>query len=277
MAARSRNGEAGSSAVGDAVTEFLDLAGHELRGPITSLKGQAQLFRRRLARQPGRETDLADVNKMLYQIERLEHELDVYLEAARLQRHRVRLMPEMCDLVDLARKLVELYAQSASSASIRMESDSPTLFALCDKRRVRLALGVLLANAVKYGGDSDVLVRVLQAGEAARIEVLDGGIGVPTDERSAIFEAYATGSNAENSGIGIGLYVARELARKHHGTVDVRARDDGGSVFWLEIPLMPPAGHSSGSDSAAAAAEAQEVAATGVRRSRSSKGRPADP
>ncbi len=274
MAARSRNDEAGSNAGGDAVAEFLDLAGHELRGPITSLKGQAQLFRRRLARQPGRETDLADVNKMLYQIERLEHELDVYLEASRLQRHRVRLMPEMCDLVDLTRKLVDLYAQSASSASVRMESESPTLFALCDKRRVRLALGVLLANAVKFGGEGDVLVRVLQASEEARIEVLDRGIGVPTDERAAIFEAYTTGSNAENSGLGLGLYVARELARKHHGTVEMRARDDGGSLFWLEIPLMPPAGHSIGSG--AAAAQAQEVAATGARRSRS-KGRPADP
>lgn len=262
MPTRTQKTEASSNAGSEAVAAFLDLAGHELRGPITSLKGQAQLFRRRLARQPDRETDVVGVNKMLYQIERLEHELDVYLEAARLQHKRVQVMPEMCDLVDLVRNLVALYAQSASSVAVRMESDLGTLFGMWDKRRVRLALGVLLANAVKYGGEGDILVRVFQTAAAARIEVFDQGIGIPPKERGAIFKAYTTGSNAENSGVGLGLYVARALARQHHGTVGVRAREGGGSVFWLELPLAPRAGRRTVPH--VAATNAQEPSLAGV-------------
>lgn len=240
MPARTSSTIAGHGAANDAVAEFLDLAGHELRGPITSLKGQAQLFRRRLARQNDREPDVAELNKMLYQVERLEHELDVYLEAARIQRKRARTVPELFDLADLVRKLVDLYAHSAASAAVRLETDTTTLFGVWDKRRLRLALSVLLANAVKYGGEAEVVVRLHQVGDTVRIEVLDHGIGIPSKERGAIFKAYATGSNAENSGVGLGLFVARELTRKHHGRIGVRPRDGGGSMFWMELPLTPP-------------------------------------
>src|SRR5215470_12585516 len=104
------SGGAGS----EAVVEFLDLAGHELRAPIAVLKGHAQILRRRFTKQPERGADLTEVQKMLYQIERLEHELDVYLEAARLMRGRVRLMLERGDLVAVIERLVTLYAQGVS-------------------------------------------------------------------------------------------------------------------------------------------------------------------
>lgn len=240
MPARTTSSPVGHVADADVIGEFLDLAGHELRGPITTLKGQAQLFRRRLVRKADREADVADLNRMLYQVERLEHEVDVYLEAARIQRRRVRLMPELCDLTELARKLVELYTHGAAGAAISLDADAPALFGFWDKRRLRLALSVLLGNAVKYGGENEVVVRIRQVEGTARVEVLDRGIGIPTKERGAVFKAYTTGSNAENSGVGLGLFVARELARKHHGRVGVQARGGGGSMFWLELPLTPP-------------------------------------
>jgi signal transduction histidine kinase len=224
----------------DAVAEFLDVAGHELRNPIASLKGHAQLFRRRVAKQEGREADVAELDKMLYQVERIEHELDVYLEAARLQRRRVHLTPDLCDLADLVRKLVDLYSHSVGGHDIRLELGADTLFGTWDKRRLRMAIEVLLANAVKYGREQEVLVRLLPTAEGARVEVLDRGIGVPGRERQTVFKAYARGTNVENGGVGLGLYVARELVRRHGGRIGVAAREGGGSVFWLELPLRVP-------------------------------------
>jgi len=224
----------------DAVAEFLDVAGHELRNPIASLKGHAQLFRRRVAKQQGREADVAELDKMLYQVERIEHELDVYLEAARLQRRRVQLTPDLCDLPEIVRKLVELYSHSVGGHDIRLELGADTLFGTWDKRRVRMAVEVLLANAVKYGREQEVVVRLLPLPGGARVEVLDRGIGVPGRERQSIFRAYARGSNVENGGPGLGLYVARALVRLHGGRIGVAAREGGGSVFWLELPLSVP-------------------------------------
>src|SRR5262249_22081012 len=181
---------------GEAVVEFLDLAGHELRSPIAVLKGHAQILRRRFAKQPGREADLTELQKMLYQIERLEHELDVYLEAARLMRGRVRLMLERGDLVAVIERLVSLYAQGVSWQAIGFEAKVEALPGEWDHRRVRLLVGALLTNALKYGREHDVVVRLSRASsDRARVEVEDQGIGVLPSERHQIFQPYKTGSN----------------------------------------------------------------------------------
>jgi len=222
---------------GDAVAEFLDLAGHELRSPLAVLKGHTQILKRRFTKQTERADDLTELQKMLYQIERLEHELDVYLEAARLLRGRIQLLPERCDLVALAQRLVDLYAQGASGQALRIATSVAALPGQWDARRVRLILGALLANAAKYGRDQEVVVRLSRERDLARVEVEDQGVGVPAAERHQIFRPYATGSNIENAGLGLGLYVARELARRQGGRVGLRRRPGGGSIFWIELPL----------------------------------------
>jgi signal transduction histidine kinase len=217
--------------------DFLDVAGHELRAPLTALKGHAQILQRRLAKQPERAADLDELQRMLYQIERLEHEIDVYLEAARMQSGRFQLMPESGDVVSLAQRLVGVYALNAGDDVIRFEWTEETIIAEWDRRRVRLALGALLANAVKYGLGNEIVVRLSSTPNDVRFEVLDRGLGIPARERRRVFGAYATGSNAENAGLGLGLFVAREIVRRHGGHMSMRARSGGGSIFWFELPL----------------------------------------
>jgi signal transduction histidine kinase len=223
---------------GSAVGDFLELAGHELRVPLAALKGYAQILQRRLAKQPERAADLADLQKVLYQVERLEHGLDIFLEASRLMGGRFQLAPEPADLVAMTQRLAEAYSASAAGETIRVEAAEDALEGTWDRRRLRLALSALLMNALKFGDEQEVVVAVARMADGVRVEVRDRGPGVPAGERRRIFDAYVTGSNTPNAGLGLGLYVAHEIVRHHGGRMGVRAQPDGGSIFWLELPLV---------------------------------------
>lgn len=235
------HGDTGATpgSAGDALDEFLDLAGHELRTPITALKGQVQLLQRRLRKEPSRDADLADLGKMMYQIERLNHELDVYLEASHIARKRFDLLPAPSDLVAQSRRLVETFTAAANAHTLVLNAPDEQIVGTWDTRRLLMAIEALLTNALKFSRGGDIEVRVTRDGDMARVEVADRGIGVPSGERTRIFEAYNRGSNAENAGAGLGLYVVRETIRRHRGRVGMRARPGGGSVFWFTVPLAP--------------------------------------
>jgi signal transduction histidine kinase len=221
-----------------ALDAFLDVAGHELRIPITALKGQVQLMQRRLRREVGRERDLADLDKIAYQVERLTHEVDIYLAAAHIAERRLIVQPELGDLAAVVARLVGIYSAGAAGHVVRLESSIESLPGVFDKRRAEQALGVLLANALKYSPSGEVVVRLRERNGAALLEVLDRGVGVLAKDRKHIFARYGRGSNIENAGAGLGLYVARELVTRQGGHIGVRARPEGGSIFWIELPLQ---------------------------------------
>src|SRR5579884_1165242 len=171
----------------NALDQFLDIAGHELRIPITALKGQVQLMQRRLRREEGRERDLGDLDKIAYQVERLTHEVDIYLAAAHIAEHRLVVQPEPGDLAAVVSRLVGIYAAGTAGHAVRLESNVTSLPGVFDKRRVEQALGVLLANALKYSPKGEVVVRLGERNGAALLEVIDSGVGVPAKDRKRIF------------------------------------------------------------------------------------------
>jgi len=209
--------------------------------PLTALKGQMQLMQRRLRRDPEREDDLAELAKMLYQVQRLNHQLDVFLAATHIQQHRYTLLLAPCDMVPLLRRLVTLYAGGLTQHTIRFRTEVDELIGLWDQRRVEEAVEALLSNALKYsdGGNIEVLLSERQG--VAHVEVQDEGIGVPAKERSSIFNAYITGSRAESVGVGLGLYVAKQAVRRQRGRIGVRSLGRRqGSAFWFDLPLAQP-------------------------------------
>lgn len=241
-----------------ALDQFLDIAGHELRIPITALKGQVQLMQRRLRRESGRERDLVDLDKMAYQVERLTLDVDIYLAAAHIAEHRLKVHPEPADIVAVLARLVGIFSAGTAGHAVRFECAFESLPGMLDKRRVEQVGGILLANALKYSPDGEVVVCLGAQGDIARVEVLDRGVGVPARERARIFQRYTHGSNVENSGAGLGLYVARELVRRQGGRIGVRPRSGGGSVFWFELPLHPMHRSVDSSSDGASAAPAAE-------------------
>ena len=221
----------------NAFVRFLDLAGHDLRNPLTVLKSQVQLLQRRLNREEGRDDDLRDLNRMAYQIERLNVGLETFLEAARIGRGQFYLVPDMCDLSVAIRRLVGNYESASRVHTVTLNTPDEPIIANWDMARVELVLASLLANALKYSSQGDVIVTVTAEPSFARVTVTDSGVGVPTDEENAIFEQYASGSNIENPGVGLGLFVAREIVREHGGDIGVISPESGGAIFWFTLPL----------------------------------------
>ncbi|MFI5273426.1 MAG: sensor histidine kinase [Ktedonobacterales bacterium] len=248
---------AGSSGSADARVEFMDAASHELRSPLTALSGTAQLFHRRLRQQPERRADLADLDKMLYQIERLTNQVDVLLAASHLAQKRFEVIPMECDALAALRRVTTVFDAASRTRTIRLEAPPEhELVVEADHKRLEELLTILLVNALKFSS-GDITVRVTQNDATFRVEVADTGIGVPPQDRRRIFEPYVTGSNVDRNYPGLGLYVARAIARRHRGTIGVRAHPGGGSIFWFELPRTQPQARAllARQPSAAAAAE----------------------
>lgn len=221
--------------------EFLDNAGHELRTPITALKGQIQLMQRRWMQADVDARDRETLGRMLYQVERLNYHLQVFLDAAHITKGNLDLMPSESafDLPHMVERMTRTYraGHPSLSISLRVPEDDEELVNNWDLLRVETILSVLLANAVRYGASHPITITVTREDDAARIAVSDEGIGVPPEDRERIFEPYMRGSNATGKGVGLGLSVARALARAHGGEVGVTPREEGGSTFWLRLPL----------------------------------------
>lgn len=222
---------------GNEFIRFLDLAGHDLRNPITVLKSQVQLLQRRLSREKGRSEDLREIGRMAYQIERLNVGLDTFVEAARIRQGRFQLMPDTCDLSKVLRRLAAIYQSASRAHTVTFEAPDEPIIANWDTTRVELALAALLTNALKFTTQGDVVVNVASEPPVARITVTDSGPGIPPGEEAAIFDQYVSGSTTENSGVGLGLFVAREIVREHGGDIGVATPTGGGASFWFTLPL----------------------------------------
>lgn len=222
-----------------AFIRFLDIAGHDLRNPIAVLKSQVQLMQRRLTREDERAQDLRDLGRMAFQIERLIVRLDTYLEAARIAQGQFILQWDgtETDVGAMTQRLMSIYGFASRAHSVVFELPDVPVVAPWDSPRVELALGILLTNALKYSPKGRIQVRVAREPPVVRMSVTDSGIGVPAGEGDSIFEAYVHGSNVENPGVGLGLYVARAIVCSHGGEIGVTSPAGEGATFWFTLPL----------------------------------------
>ena len=218
---------------------LLDILGHDLRTPLTALKGRLQLLRRRLGRHKGREAEAADLAQALFLVDRLNHSLDVVRDASQLQRDRLVLACEEADLCALVRRCIAQCTSPGSRGTIAVDMPKEPILGVWDGARLGHALSAIITNAQRFGPeDGHIQIRMHCDDTRAHVEVADQGIGVPAEDREIIFAPGRHGSNAHHAGgAGLGLFVAREIVRRHGGEVGVCARPEGGSVFWIELPL----------------------------------------
>ena len=219
---------------------LLDIAAHELRTPITALKGHIQLLQRRMRDQPERDSDMKELRKMFYQVERLNHYIDIFLGVTHLSQDRFEMHPTVYDLTADAQRVVETLNAGSSAPPIEFDANEHVI-GEWDRRHVNEILLALLTNALKYSPGGGIILRLRHKNGGVHVEVYDRGPGIPQGDRQRIFEPYATASNTENSGAGLGLYVAGEAVKRHSGRIGVRPRPGGGSVFWFEMPLSTSA------------------------------------
>jgi PAS domain S-box-containing protein len=219
--------------------EFLSLASHELKTPLTALHLQLDDVHRRAAELPPLVT--TRLERMRRTVGRLTGLIDTLLDLSRIEVGHFVLKLESGDLRDLATEVLTRMEITAQRQGCDLRLVAPAAApAVFDPLRINQLLDNLLANAVKYGAAAPVEVAVLPQGDVVRLEVRDRGPGVPEADRARIFERFERAVSMRNyGGLGIGLYLAREIARAHGGTVEVRDREGGGSVFSAILPAAP--------------------------------------
>ena len=218
--------------------DFLAMAVHELRNPITPIQLCVQLLR--ITEQKG------DYKKLRIHLETLERLLnrfmrrtDILLDLSRITSGKVQLVPTLIDLSTVVREMVSdlapLIAHSGSELSVNLEEH---LEARLDAMAVQQIIENLLSNAIKYGQGKPIEVNLRRGDGIARIEVRDHGIGISAEEQSRIFMRFERAvENTIQSGFGIGLWVSRNLAEALGGSIMVSGQKNAGSVFVVTLPL----------------------------------------
>jgi signal transduction histidine kinase len=225
---------------------FLDAVAHDLGNPLTTVKGQAQLLRRR-ARQ-GRadlatlETSLAAIEAATDRATRLIGELT---DTARLEAQRpLELRRTAIDLVALAEASITEFQAAAAGQQLHLEAGITEVLGLWDADRLTRVLENLVANAVKYSpAGSTVVVRVDREetpdGPLAVLSVTDQGVGIPAADRPHIFERFRRGGNVAGRfvGSGLGLWGSQRIVAQHGGTIAIDSTEGKGTTVTVRLPL----------------------------------------
>jgi two-component system phosphate regulon sensor histidine kinase PhoR len=219
--------------------EFIATISHELRTPMAAVYGAAEtLLRRDIELAPETSRDLLEM--IVRQAARLSQITEEILLASRLDRGELTVERHSVDLADLTRETVDaMRSQFPESVSLDLELGSEVRTALGDANRIQQVLVNLLDNAVKYGGEGPVTVRVETVNGYVRITVSDSGPGITFAEQRLIFEKFYRADPQHTKapgGTGLGLYISRELAQRMGGRVGVRSAPGSGATFFVELP-----------------------------------------
>jgi PAS domain S-box-containing protein len=226
--------------------EFLSALAHDLMNPLTTVRGQTQILRRRIAR--GEPLDEGRLSTGLESIEiastRMTRLLDELADVMRLRAgQEVDLHRESTDLVALTWRSAAEQGRVTERHTIRLESTMDELIGFWDGPRLERVLGNRLGNAIKYSPDGgEITVRITREGNdeagVAVLSVKDRGVGIPTSDLSHIFEPFRRAGNVESfAGSGIGLAGAKRIVELHGGTMAVKSSEGQGSTFTVRLPI----------------------------------------
>jgi len=231
--------------------EFLSVASHELKTPLTSLQLQVDSLRRQATRAAEGDLRLDRVERaataIAQQSRRLTELIDVLLDVSRINAGLLSLEYQELDLLTLVRAAI---ARWNPAVHRRDAHETPAVGAIelvareeepqrgaWDRLRLEQILNNLLSNAVKYGSNAPILVRIEGAAEWVQIEVEDHGIGISPENQARIFERFERAvSSTHYGGLGLGLWISREIVRSMGGEIAVSSQIGKGSVFRVRLP-----------------------------------------
>jgi signal transduction histidine kinase len=222
--------------------DFLSVAGHELKNPLNALQLQLHVLAR-LAREPRSQEGLAErVERVARTGEKLGVLIDDLLDVSRISTGQLQLVRTELDLVALVHEAASRMTEELSRAScdLRVEG-APSVPGCWDRLRLEQVVVNLLSNACKYGRDHPVRVRVEAHERVARLSVQDGGVGIAPEDQARIFQRFQRAERTRHiQGLGLGLWICRQIVEAHGGTLRVESTPGQGATFIMELPLQAP-------------------------------------
>jgi signal transduction histidine kinase len=235
---------------------FLSICSHELKTPLSVLMSQAQLALRKIKLHDDSVFDHDRVRWMIEQntrqFDRLNRLVDDMLDLHRIKSGSLTMRFEQAELGPLVKDVVAntVYGldQSKRKVTVHATGPHPGVF---DRDRIEQVVTNLVVNAIKYGADGPIDVEVVevvevaeaseQSGKVVRILVRDQGRGIAPKDLERIFERYERAEEvAKTSGLGLGLFVTRQIVEAHRGRIYAQSELGKGSTFVVELPLLPP-------------------------------------
>ena len=225
--------------------EFLSIASHELKTPLTSIMLQLQLGRRAVTEAGGNPLPVGRITRTfdlcLHQMKRLVTLVDDLLDVSRIQSGRLGYQFEYVNLSELVKeageRLVDQFVAEGCQLSLNIESG---VIAWCDRFRIDQVIANLLSNALKYGEGKPVNLNLQRDNNEAVISVVDHGNGIAADKQHLIFELYERAVGSANiSGLGLGLYISKQIVSAHEGVIVVDSEKGLGAKFHVRLPLEP--------------------------------------
>ena len=218
--------------------DFISIASHELKSPVTSIKAYSELLQDAFDEQG--ETDNSNlVRKLNTQVDRLIRLIYSLLDASNLSGLSMKLKPEPVDLNRLITD--QLAGFEAGGAGHRFNFKPGHVSTVhADPERIGQVIVNLVTNALKYSdADQEIIIRTEDALEAAKITVQDFGVGIPPEAQAYIFDRYFRVQDEGiefSQGLGLGLYISAEIIRQHFGTIGVTSTPGKGSEFYFTLP-----------------------------------------
>lgn len=223
---------------------FLSHATHEIKNPLASIKGYADLLLRRTAKDPA---DPARKGLMIIsqQVARTTALIEQLSDISRIGAGRLQIDRHGADLAKIIRQTVQEYRDAADQHQITLDDADAALAGHFDAARMHQVIGAMLSNAVKFspnGGVIAVRVQRTQASPAPEVilSVSDHGIGVPVGEQERVFERFFRGSNVRGTfaGMGVGLFIARTIVALHGGRMWLESQMGQGTACFAVLPLL---------------------------------------
>ncbi|QED39048.1 PAS domain S-box protein [Antarcticibacterium arcticum] len=219
----------------DRKDEFIALASHELKTPLTTIKGYLQV----LAKKEKDSLSELFISKSLNQVNKLNNLVDDLLNMSRIEAGKMEFNLEVFDLSELLREIAETFLYSHTSHSVLLKIDDYPVMVNCDRPRIEQAIINLLSNAIKYSPGAEKVYMGLNIQDRfASVYIRDEGTGLTREQQRQLFTRFYRAENTKGiSGLGLGLYLTRQIIENHNGEVGVKSKYGEGSEFFFTLPL----------------------------------------
>lgn len=219
--------------------DFLSIASHELKTPLTSAKLQTELLIRQVMKHQSEDDKTATMLKSsLKSLNRMSRLIDDMLDISRITSNRLVLNKTRCDISDVVAQVVETYRPHFLEKNTTITYHPCKAVGAFDPFRIEQIVTNLVTNALKYGNDRPVDIFLKCDSNAITLEVRDQGMGIPHEFKGKIFERFERiGDEKKVAGLGLGLFIVKELVKAHKGKIWVESELGKGSSFFVKLPV----------------------------------------